>query len=179
VIDARGRAYVGNLGYGLYTNEPQKPTNLLRVDPDRTIAEVAIGLEFLNAAAIINGGRTLVVNETWVGRVTAFDLTEDGRLLNRRLFADLGGCGPDDMCADAEGSVWVGCYLGGEILRVRGGGEIMDRFTFDGRGISCDLGCPDGRTLCMTAFLGPDEDVPQGKPLSALFSAQVEVPVAA
>ena len=174
-IDAKGRIYLGNFGYHYNLGEAQRPANMHRIDPDGRITEVATGMDFPNAAVIVNGGRTLIVNETWVGRVTAFDLTDDGQLLNRRIYAQLGERGPDGMCADAEGAIWVGCYHSGEILRVLEGGEITDRFKFDGSAISCVVGGEDGHTLYMTTFLGPHEEVAQAKRKSALFSAKVEV----
>ncbi len=87
-----------------FAGQSQKPTNMHRLDPDGSVTEVATDLHFPNAAAIINDARTLVVNETWVGRVTAFDLAENGELSNRRVVADLAGRGPDGMCADASGA---------------------------------------------------------------------------
>ncbi|MBB5415791.1 SMP-30/gluconolactonase/LRE family protein [Paraburkholderia atlantica] len=174
-IDANGRIYLGNYGYHYNKSEAPQPARMHRVDPDGSITEIATGMDFPNGAVIINGGRTLVVNETWVGRVTAFDLTTDGKLINRRVFAHLGERGPDGMCADASGAIWVGCYNSGEILRVLDGGEITDRFAFDGRAISCVVGGEDGRTLYMTAFLGANEEVALAKPKSALFSAKIDV----
>ena len=173
-IDAKGRIYLGNYGYHYNKGEAPQPAKMHRVDPDGTLTEVASGIDFPNGSVIINGGRTLVVNETWVGRVTAFDLTDDGRLVNRRVFAELGERGPDGMCADADGAIWVGCYHSGEVLRVLDGGEITDRFQFEGRGIACGIGGEDGHTLYMTAFLGAHEEVALAKAKSDLFSAKVK-----
>ena len=174
VIDEKGRIYLGDFGYDRFAGEEPKPTNLVRIDPDRRITVVAENVEFPNGTAIINDGRTLVVNETWVGRVTAFDLTEDGRLANRRLFADLGARGPDGMCADAEGALWIGCYNSGDVLRVKDGGEITDRYRFDGGGISCALGGVDRHTLFMTCYVGAEADI-TSKRLSGIYTDRVEV----
>lgn len=174
-VDAQDRIYVGNHGYRYFEGEPQRATNMHRVDPDGRVIEVATDLQFPNAAVIIDAGRTLVVNETWVGRVTAYDIDATGGLSNRRTFADLGNRGPDGMCADAEGAVWIGCYNSGEVLRVKDGGEITDVYSFAGCGISCDLGGPDGHTLFLTAFIGPEPEVLQFKRKSAIFTARVPV----
>ncbi len=104
---------------------------------------------------IINQGRTLVVAETWEGRLTAFDLSPDGILSNRRVFADLGERQPDGICADAEGAIWTGCFNTGEFLRVLDGGEITDRVQYDGSGVSCVIGGPDGHTLVHDRLLRP------------------------
>jgi sugar lactone lactonase YvrE len=174
VIDGKSRIYLGDFGYDRFGGEAPKATNLVRIDPDRSISIVAEDVEFPNGAAIINDGRTLVVNETWVGRITAFDLSEDGTLANRRLFADLGDRGPDGMCADAEGALWIGCYNSGDVLRVKDGGEITHHYHFNGGGISCALGGEDGHTLFMTCFIGAEADITRRR-TSAIYTDRVDV----
>ena len=175
-IDAQGRIYVGNFGYDFHAGEPAKATPIHRVDPDGTITAVADGLEFPNGSVIIDDGRTLIVAETWVGRITAFDLDAEGRLSNRRVFADLGERQPDGLCADASGAIWAGCYNTGEFVRVLDGGTITDRLQFEGSAISCTLGGADGRTLFMTAYLGSGDEIAAGQRKSAVFTTAVEVP---
>ena len=176
VIDAQDRIFVGNYGYDFHGGAAPRPADMHRVDPDGSVHVVAQNVHFANGMAIINHGRTLVVNETWVGRVIAYDLSADGILSGRRLFADLAGKGPDGMYADAEGALWIGCYFSGEVLRVKDGGEITDSFKFDCAGISCCLGGEDGKTLYMTAFISRPEDV-QARQLrgSRIYMARVEV----
>jgi sugar lactone lactonase YvrE len=174
-IDAAGRIYCGDFGYDYVAGEDPRPTALYRIDPDGWIGRVAENVEFPNGSAIINGGRTLIVAETWVGRVTAFDLSEDGVLTNRRVFADLAPRQPDGLCADAEGAIWAGCYNTGEFVRVLDGGVITHRIPLNGHGISCTLGGADGHTLFMTAFLGNDADMAAGKRCSGVLTARVDV----
>lgn len=83
VLDAGGRAYVGNFGFDLMGGAPPRATSLHRVDPDGTVAEAAAGLWFLNGMVITPDGM-LIVGETFGNRCTAFDLAADGRLANRR-----------------------------------------------------------------------------------------------
>lgn len=175
-IDAQGRIYVGNFGYDLFAGEPPKAASLHRVDPDGTITTVANDVFFPNGSVIINGGRTLIVNETWEGRVTAFDLNEKGELSNRRVFADLGERQPDGLCADAEDAIWVASWNTGEFVRVLDGGEITHRLQFDGIGISCGLGGADGHQLFMTTYLGAADEFLAGKRKSVVFTANVDVP---
>src|SRR6267378_1690328 len=54
--------------------------NDMLVDDEGAIRVAASGLEFPNGMAIINGGRTLVVAETWACRLTAFNRASDGSL---------------------------------------------------------------------------------------------------
>jgi sugar lactone lactonase YvrE len=82
---------------------------------------------------------------------------------------------PDGLCADAEDALWVGCFNTGEFLRIADGGTITDQFRFDGAAISCVLGGDDGKTLFMTTFLGPVEEVATDARKSAIFTARVAV----
>jgi sugar lactone lactonase YvrE len=174
-IGAQGRIYCGDFGYDYVAGEDPRPTALYRIDPGGGISRVAEAMEFPNGSVIINGGKTLIVAETWVGRVTAFDLSAEGTLTNRRLFADLAPRQPDGLCADAEGAIWVCCYNTGEALRLRDGGEITHRIKLDGHAISCTLGGTDGHTLFVTAFLGNEADMAAGKRCSAVLTARVDV----
>ena len=176
-IDAQGRIFVGDFGYDYDGGAARQPTRLLRVDLDRTISVAAEGVNFPNGSVIINGGKTLIVAETWDCRIRAFDLGAQGELSNPRVFADLGTRFPDGLCADAEGAIWVGCFNTGEFLRVLEGGQITDTYRFDGSAISCGLGGPDGRTLFMTTFLGPTSEIATEVRKSAVFTVRVDAPV--
>ena len=173
-IDTAGRIYVGDFGYDYDGGEPIRSTHIHRVDPDGSIHVAASDVEFPNAMVIINGGKTLVVAETWRGKLTAFDLV-DGVLSNRRTFADLSPRQPDGICADAEGALWTGCFNTGEFLRVKDGGEITDRIAFDGCGVACVIGGPDRHTLFCTVYCGPVEDLVAGQRKAAVFALHVEV----
>jgi sugar lactone lactonase YvrE len=176
VIDDEGRIYVGNFGYDFHGGAPKRPTDLHVIEPDGTIHVAATGLEFPNGAVIINGGRTLVVAETWACRLTAFDRASDGKLSNGRLFASLGQREPDGICADAANGIWAACFNTGEFIRVMDGGEITDVAKCGSHAISCDLGGSDGRTLFCSAYNGTFEDMDAGKRLGAVFTTTVDTP---
>jgi sugar lactone lactonase YvrE len=167
-VDARGRAYVGNFGFDLMNGAPRAAAALHRVDPDGTVTEVAGDLWFPNGSVITPDG-VLVVNETFGNRCTAFDLTADGRLVNRRVWAEFGPLpteraigevlaqtkvAPDGACVDAEGAVWIADAHGDRLLRVRDGGEILDEVRPGSPVYACALGGADGRTLY--ACVAPD-----------------------
>ena len=94
---------------------------------------------------------TLIIAESFAGRLTAFDIADDGGLSNRRVWAD--GVGPDGICMDAEGVIWTGVGQMGDNLvgRVREGGEVLERVQLDMPCFACMLGGEDGRTLFMLA----------------------------
>lgn len=175
-IDRHGRIYAGNFGYDYDGGEERKLASLHRVDPDGSICEVADGVDFPNGAVIINGGETLVIAETWIGKLTAFDLNEDGTLTNRRTFADLGGRQPDGICADKDNAIWVGCFNTGEFLRVQDGGNITDRIVFDGRAVSCILGGPDMRQLFCTVYAGTIPELVAKQRKGCVYTLTVDVP---
>ena len=94
--------------------------------------------------------RTLIVAESIAGKLTAFDIAADGSLSNRRTWAD--GIGADGICLDAEGAVWAQSGpMSNACVRVREGGEVLERIELDRSPFACMLGGPDGRTLFILA----------------------------
>lgn len=148
VVDAHGRAFVGNFGFDLHDEgATRRPAELIRVDPDGRAEVVADDLRFPNGTVITPDGCTLVVGESFGARLTAFDLGEDGSLSRRRVWAQLEGAVPDGVCLDAEGAIWVASPVSNEVLRVREGGEVADRVPTTQMAIACMLGGADRRTL--------------------------------
>src|SRR3954454_11051719 len=78
VVDASGRAFVGDFGFDLMGGGAPSWSSLKRVDPDGTVTVVAEDLHFPNGAVIPPDGGTLVVGETWGNRFSAFDIAGDG-----------------------------------------------------------------------------------------------------
>src|SRR5271154_1291303 len=155
VVDARGRAYVGNFGFDLHKGETPRGTTLVMAAPDGTARVAAEEMMFPNGSVITPDGKTLIVGETFASRLTAFDIAADGSLGNRRLFAGIEGCWPDGICLDAEGAVWVTNPRGHEVLRVFDGGRIAERIsTGERHAYACMLGGDDRRTLCVITNTG-------------------------
>jgi len=148
VVDVTGRAYVGNFGFDLWGGASPAPTTIVLVDLDGAAHVVADDLAFPNGMVLTPDGSTLIVAETFADRVTAFDVSADGSLSNRRVFAAIGGLTPDGICLDAEGAMWVASPGTRAFLRIADGGGILDRIDTPGRmAVACMLGGPDGRTL--------------------------------
>lgn len=143
VVDRTGRAYVGNFGFEIGTdgeNEDPRGTVLIAVEPDGSARVVADDLWFPNGMVIADGGKTLVVAETWAARLTAFDIAADGGLSNRRVWAQFDSTiYPDGICRDAEGAIWVASPATREVIRVQQGGAITDRIATGHRAFACAL----------------------------------------
>lgn len=181
VVDAHGRAYVGNFGFDWEHEEP-RPTVLVRVDPDGTASVAADGLVFPNGAVVTADGGTLVIGETFASRYTAFAIGADGSLSGRRVWASLGTDDapwyPDGCSLDAEGRIWCADALTRQCRLVAEGGKVVDEVTVpDGlRCFACMLGGEDGRTLLLAA--APDAEVErrQRSDDAVLFTTTVSVP---
>ncbi|MCW2721979.1 MAG: gluconolactonase [Pseudonocardia sp.] len=190
VVDESGRAFVGDFGFDLMGGAPLRYATLTRVDPDGTVTTVAEDLGFPNGMVILPGG-VLLVAETFAGRITAFDIGEDGGLSNRRVWAQFGETpqtddvgdaverlqvGPDGICADAEGAIWVADALHARVIRVREGGEIVDEIPTGTGVFACMLGGEDGRTLFLCA--APSFAEHERRPVreAQLLAVEVDVP---
>jgi sugar lactone lactonase YvrE len=155
-----GRLYVGDFGYHLYEGDPFSPGSIFRVEPDGSVSLAAGDIHFPNTAAILPGTRTLVLPESFGGRITAFDMADDGSLVDRRTWAEVPeGTSVDGCCVDAEGALWLATLWGERFVRMLPGGLITDEVPVPGCvAVDCRLGGADGRTL----FLGVADDVMPG-----------------
>jgi sugar lactone lactonase YvrE len=176
VVDDQGRAYVGNFGSDLAAGGMPEPAALILVTPDGHSSIVAEDLLFPNGSVITPDGRTLIVGESFGGRMTAFDIAPDGSLPNRRLWAQLDAAIPDGCCIDAEGALWVASPPTREVLRVREGGETTDRISTDQMAIACTLGGDDRRTLYVLTAPSVDGPECETRCSARIESLQVEVP---
>ena len=150
VVDARGNAYIGNIGFD-FPEAQFAPGTLALVTPDGSARQVADGVAFPNGIVVTPDNSTLIVAESYANRLTAFDITADGSLSNRRMWAELGGGVPDGICLDAEDAVWYGDVPNKRCVRVREGGEVLQTIALDRGCFACMLGGPDGKTLFMVA----------------------------
>jgi sugar lactone lactonase YvrE len=147
VVDGAGRAYVGNVGYDVHGGAPFVPATLVLVTPGGAARVVDADLAGPNGTVITPDGRTLIVAESMANRLTAFDVAPDGSLGGKRIWAEIEGLSPDGICLDADGAVWVASPMLGEVLRVREGGRVLERFATEPMPLACMLGGPDRRTL--------------------------------
>ena len=159
VVDGRGHVYLNGADFNFAAGAPPKPGYIKLVTPDGRLRQVAGDIQFPNGMVITPDNRTLIISESFAGRLTAFDIDADGGLSRRRVFAE--GLGPDGICLDAQGAVWVstGEY---SVVRVAPGGDVLQRVELpENRApFALMLGGPDRRTLfIMTAEWRPADGV--------------------
>jgi len=148
VVDGRGNTYV-NGGPGI----------IALVTPDCSARQVADGIAFPNGMAVTPENGTLIIAESHGKRLTAFDISLDGRLSNRHVWADLGDGVPDGICLDAEGAVWYSDVPNKRCVRVREGGVVVQTINTDRGCFACMLGGADKKTLFIiaTEWLGMNQ----------------------
>jgi sugar lactone lactonase YvrE len=193
VVDGQGRAYVGNFGFDLMAGADPSATDLIRIDPDGSVAVVASDLWFPNGTVITDDGRTLIVGETVAARYTQFTIAGDGTLSDRTVWGQMAPeptfetfeqtlaelrFAPDGCALDAEGCIWSADAVGNRVARLAPGGEIAEEIHAPGDlGVfACMLGGEDGRTLLICA--APDflEHRRMDKREAVLLTATVDVP---
>ncbi len=192
VVARDGRAYVGHFGFDLMGGADHEFASVILVEPDGTARTVAEGLSFPNGMVITPDGGTLVVNELFGNRVSAFDITADGTLGPRRDFAAYGDLGeekswhrrveestivPDGLTMDAEGAIWVADCAHQRALRIAEGGTILDEISTAPNGVfAVGLGGENGRTLFLCVAPDFDEAARSAAREGQVHAVRVEVP---
>ena len=168
IIDGRGRAWVGDLGF----NMPPPPDRgavgrILLVMPDGSARVVAEGLRFPNGIAVSADHKRLVVAEMDAGTLADYDIAADGALHLRGRIGSVQA--PDGICLDREGAVWVASFTEDAFIRIGRDGKELQRIVVpDRRALACVLGGPDRRTLfCLSAATSYAE-LRQGKSSSRI-----------
>ncbi|MCU1462017.1 MAG: SMP-30/gluconolaconase/LRE-like region, partial [Acidimicrobiales bacterium] len=195
IVDAAGRAYVGNYGFdyeqrtatgshaALFAPPGPATTTVACFDAGGRLLGESSRVLFPNGAAFLDGGKRLLLCETLRFRITAFDVDGDGMLCRPRLWASLippllwkavtaGGpfgavtrwiagalehpqiarrsaspIAPDDIVANADGTVWIANSARGECVRIAHGGRVLDRIATTGHTLGVEIGGPHGQTL--------------------------------
>jgi sugar lactone lactonase YvrE len=180
IVDAQDRLYVGDIGYNFFDpkNKPVDTCVIACVDPDGRARVVAKDLSFPNGIVVTPDGKTLIVAETMGHRLAAYDVQADGSLTNRRVYAQLpNDVNPDGIALDAEGAVWLANPEGKfGVLRVRKGGEIVERVELDTEGYAVMLGGPNRQHLFISGSDSHDPAEIARTSSATLRVVEVEVP---
>lgn len=147
--DTEGRIYAGTQRFDPFREGAQQVSGeLYRIESAGKATELYDDVGLTNGIGFSPDGRQIYHSDSHRGHVIAHDLTEDGRCINRRVFAQMRSGAPDGLCVDESGCVWVAAY----------GAACATRFTPEGdldlqlevpaeRVASVCLGGPDRRDL--------------------------------
>jgi sugar lactone lactonase YvrE len=186
VVDAVGRAYVGNFGFDLDAElvargvpavlADHATANLIVIAPDGAVSVAAADMHFPNGSVITPDGKTLIVGETLGGVLTAFDIATEGVLANRRVWASTSPRVPDGIALDAEGRVWIANPIAPECALIAEGGEVVEVIDTGQPCYACMLGGDDGATLFMLTAKSSVAHDAAAAPTGKLLIAAVEAP---
>jgi len=191
LVDHQGRAWVGNFGFDLVGSAKVTTTNLICVERDGCARVAAVGLGFPNGMVLTPNCNTLIVAESTMNRLTAFELASGmpGRQWTWAAFGDPPtstdfaelfsqvDVAPDGICLDAEGAIWVADARKSRLLRVAEGGGILEELKTDGLGVfACMLGGADGRTLFACVAPTFHEAEASANHRAAIWMTDVDVP---
>ncbi len=136
----------------------QTANRVYRLDPDGKVTAVESELNYPNGIVFSPDGRTLYVSNSDPERaiILAWDVSAQGRLSRRRVFADMTALAakgmpglPDGMCMDERGDLWAASPGGIHVFSPDGRalGLVSTGATIS----NCTFGGADGRTLFMTS----------------------------
>ncbi|MES2038958.1 MAG: SMP-30/gluconolactonase/LRE family protein [Pseudomonadota bacterium] len=133
-----------------------------------------------NGPCMSPDGKVFYHTDTLRKKIYAFDVTPDGSLSGKRVFADITNGGhPDGTVVDAEGFLWVAIFAGKRVERYSPAGEIVQVINFPCSNITkvC-FGGADLRTVFVTtAWKGMSAEKREQQPLAGgLFSFRVDAP---
>ncbi len=94
---------------------------------------VADSLCFPNGIAFDASGKVLYLAESAKHRVLAYNIAEDGSLVNQRVFAHMPGGDPDGIALDRKGNVYVAHFGGGKIWVFDPAGKMLAQIPVPGK----------------------------------------------
>jgi sugar lactone lactonase YvrE len=162
--DSRGRFWAGTMDM-----KESEPTGwLYRLDSDGNWTRTDGGYRVTNGPTFSPDYRILYHTDSAGRTIYAFDVTEEGRLVNKRVFASFQKRDgfPDGMTTDSEGCLWVAMWGGWGVNRLTQDGKLDRRIELPVSQVSsCVFGGPELDLLYITsASIGLDTRQRSGEP---------------
>ncbi|MES2445521.1 MAG: SMP-30/gluconolactonase/LRE family protein [Pseudomonadota bacterium] len=176
-VDPKGRLWFGTMDDG----EAETSGAIYRLGADGACHRESPLCSITNGPALSPDGRILYHTDTLGGLIYACDVSDEGHLSNRRLFATIPSEEgyPDGPTVDSEGCVWTGLYMGWAVRRYSPAGEILENVRFPVDAITkIAFGGPDLKTVYATTaakHLAPGDFAAQPH-AGDLFRFEVSVP---
>ena len=174
-VDQKGRLWFGTMDDG----EQDVSGGLYRWDGQGAPSLRDRDYAITNGPAASPDGRVLYHTDSARQIVYAFDMTPDGALSGKRVFARVENGHPDGMAVDAEGSLWIALFGGGRIDRYSPAGQVIGSVAMPCANITkLAFGGDDLRTVFATTaklHLPPEERARQTL-AGGLFSFRVQTP---
>lgn len=128
---------------------------LFRLAPDLGLSVEGQGLHIANGPAFSADGAIMYHTDTYLGRTHSYPVDADGIAGDGRLWRQAGlpgEGGPDGMCCDAEGALWVAHWGAARVCRYLPDGSLDTVVRLPVSHVSsCAFGGPDLRTLYITS----------------------------
>ncbi|MES3021453.1 MAG: SMP-30/gluconolactonase/LRE family protein [Pseudomonadota bacterium] len=154
---------------------------LFRLAPDLGLSVAGQGLHIANGPAFSADGATMYHTDTFLGRIHSYPVDAGGIAGVGHLWRQFGAAGeggPDGMCCDAEGGLWVAQWGGARVCRYLADGTLDTVVHLPVSHVSsCAFGGAGLRTLYITSArqeLGADRLADE--PLAGgLFAVELDV----
>ncbi len=151
-VRSDGTIFFSDPPYGLEGRPAELPFNgVYCIKPGGELRLLSVYFRSPNGMAFSPDEKTLYIGDSVDMFVEAFDVGEDGRLSNARLFCkDLDT--PDGMKVDREGRLWVAAKDGMRVYLPNG--TLVECIAFPEQPANCAFGDDDAKTLYVTARAG-------------------------
>ncbi len=153
VFDRKGNCYITDPRYGKRDDMsgPEAVYYLRPHDRRQLVYLVIDNLVRPNGIALSPDEKTLYVNDHGAKKVMAYPLTAPGKVGEGKVLYDTAEVGgPDGMCVDHAGRLYVAIFDGGGILVLSPEGQRLGFIATGPQTTNCTFGA-DGRTLYVTA----------------------------
>ena len=157
IPDAKGGIYFTDPGPRPVV--PGRPTYVGYLAPGAKQAIVIDGaIARPNGLTLTRDGKTLIVDDTIGAEIFAYDVQEDGRVVNKRVFARLHDIpegkesGADGLAIDNEDRIYVSTITGVQIFDAKG--QYLGTIPVPRQPANVAFGGPDKQTLYITAREG-------------------------
>ena len=123
--DGEGRLWVGSLAFRVFANEEMRPGHLHIVDLDGSVRTVSDGIVLTNGMGFSPDGRILYHCDARANLLRAYDIGDEGTVIDWRVFTEIpAGQTPDGMAVAQDGSVWVALAYGARVLVLEPDGQL-------------------------------------------------------